>query len=373
MSNSDRRDFIKTAATGLAVAGAVASTANAYVGHSLTEKEKLARIASNCWPARKLFKNRNGWTGNAAITDDVKEMRKKYGTLTMHDFPQWTKDTYPGVYHMDLWSSVFGNPEDGDQFVETKYTRDGKTRTYYRWDPSKPASVKWLEELANIMVKTGTKCNHISNNAPQNIADTDEEKRKEGVRVAKLWMDAGAILGAKTMRVNTGVSSDGGGRIMPPAEPDPETGYPRNDKIVKYFDQCIKSFRELADYGSKVGVKITIENHWGLCANPLNIKIIIDEVNHPFCEATPDFCNWENEYHLFHGIDILAPYTHTHIHAKYWDRWTTPEKDWNDVQRNVRILNSHGYKGIISIEYEHGPMDDIQGSHYLLKEVLAAL
>jgi len=25
------------------------------------------------------------------------------------------------------------------------------------------------------------------------------------------------------------------------------------------------------------------------------------------------------------------PYTHTHVHAKYWDRWKTPEKDWNDV------------------------------------------
>ena len=88
---------------------------------------------------------------------------------------------------------------------------------------------------------------------------------------------------------NTGTT---GTRIMPEAEPDPSTGYPRNDKIVKYLDQCIKSFRELADYGSKVGVIISIENHWGLCANPFNIKIIIDEVNHPFCEATPDFCNW---------------------------------------------------------------------------------
>ena len=366
MSNSDRRDFIKTAATGIAVAGAVAATANAYVGHPLTEKEKIARIASNCWPARKLFRGRS----ERPDSPEVAEMKKKYGTLTMHDFPQWTKDTYPGVYHMDLWSSVFGDPDDADQFIATESVRNGETRTRYSWDPSLPASVKWLDELANIMAKTGTKCNHISNNAPQNIADPDEEKRQEGVRVAKQWMDAGAILGTKTMRVNTGVT---GVRSMPGAEPDPETGYPRNDVIVKYFEQCIKSMRELADYGSKVGVIISIENHWGLCASPMNIKIIIDEVNHPFCEATPDFCNWEHEYHLFHGIDILAPYTHHHIHAKYWDRWVTPEKDWNDVQRNVRILNSHGYKGIISIEYEHGPMDDVEGSKWLLKEVMAAL
>ena len=54
-------------------------------------------------------------------------MREKYGTLTMHDFPQWTKDSYPGVYHMDLWSDVFGDPDDADQFVETKFERDGET------------------------------------------------------------------------------------------------------------------------------------------------------------------------------------------------------------------------------------------------------
>jgi len=101
-------------------------------------------------------------------------------------------------------------------------------------------------------------------------------------------------------------------------------------------------------------VKITIENHWGLCANPMNIRIIMDEVNHPYCECTPDFCNWENEFHLFHGLEAVMPYTHTHVHAKYWDRWKTPEKDWNDVGRSVRILNAHRYKGTIALEWETG-------------------
>ena len=46
-------------------------------------------------------------------------------------------------------------------------------------------------------------------------------------------------------------------------------------------------------------MKVTLENHWGLTANPINIRIIIEEVNNPFCEASPDFCNWEHEYLLF--------------------------------------------------------------------------
>jgi sugar phosphate isomerase/epimerase len=35
---------------------------------------------------------------------------------------------------------------------------------------------------------------------------------------------------------------------------------------VPYLRKAIESFRELADHGEKVGVKVTIENHRGLPA-----------------------------------------------------------------------------------------------------------
>ena len=105
----------------------------------------------------------------------------------------------------------------------------------------------------------------------------------------------------------------------------------------------------------------------------MNIRIMIDTVNHPYCNATPDFCNWEHEYMLFNGLKALVPYTTSNVHAKYWDRWKTPDKDWNDVARNVRILNAHQFRGTICIEYEHGPVDGIEGSKQLMKDVLAAL
>ena len=103
---------------------------------------------------------------------------------------------------------------------------------------------------------------------------------------------------------------------------------------MKYLRNCIESFKEMADYGGKVGVKVTLENHWGLTANPMNIRIIVDEVKNPYCEASPDFCNWEHEYMLYNGLKALAPYAHTNVHAKYWSRW----KDNNDVRRSVKIM-----------------------------------
>jgi hypothetical protein len=100
----------------------------------------------------------------------------------------------------------------------------------------------------------------------------------------------------------------------------------------------------------------------------VNIRLVLDEVNHPFCEASPDFCNWEHEYMMYNGLKALAPYAHSVVHAKYWNRW----KD-NDVRRSVRIMMDAGFEGKFALEYEDGPWDGVEGSRYLYKEVLAAL
>jgi sugar phosphate isomerase/epimerase len=353
-ATADRRAFLTTAG-----AGVTAALASAAAGaRPLTEPEKLARIASNTWPVRSLFKTRGG---RAPSNPQVVAMRKKYGELTMLDFPQFTKDVFPGVAHMDLWSSLFGDVTDESMFAKSSFTAGQSTRTFFEFDPSTPSGKKWLDQLAARIATTGVKCHHVSNNAPRDICDLDAEKRKAGIAVAKKWLDGSAQIGAKSMRVNTG-----GPRIVPSAT---ATGsYPRNDEIVKYLRNAIESFKEMADYGGQVGVKVTIENHWGLSADPMNVRIILDEVNHPFCEASPDFCNWEHEYMLYHGLEALAPYTHTTVHAKYWDRWSQV-----DVQRCVRIMTNAKFKGIFALEYEEGPWDGVEGSRYLLKEVLAAL
>lgn len=355
-SNEGRRSFLKGA--GIAMAGGLlaARTAEADT-RPLTQDEKLARLASNTYPMRSLFKRRPGGRANP----EAEAMKKKYGELTLLDFPQFTRDTFPGVRHMDLWSSLFGDVEDPSMYASHTVTRDGRSREIREFDPSTPSARKWLDTLAARSEAAGVKVHHVSNNAPRNIADLDEQARRQGIETAKKWLDGCAQLGAKTMRVNTG-----GPRIAPAATAT--TGYPRNDEIVKYLRNAIESFKEMADHGARAGVKVTIENHWGLSANPINVRIILDQVNHPFCEASPDFFNWEHEYMLYHGLEALMPYTHTTVHAKYWDRWNPV-----DVGRCVRILKNARFKGIIALEYEDGPWDGVEGAKELMKLVLAEL
>jgi len=355
-AGSHRRGFLKTA--GALAGGATLAFQKPAAARPLTEAEKLARIASNTWPVRALFKSRSpGRPGSP----ETQAFKKKYGEITMLDFPQFTKDVFPGVHHMDLWSSLFGDVTDDSMFVRSGPAGGQAGRFFSEFDPSTASGKEWLDKLASQMASTGVKCHHVSNNAPRNICDLDAEKRREGIAVSKKWLEGCAQIGAKTMRVNTG-----GPRVAPSASAT--QGYPRNDEIVKYLRNAIESFKGMADYGGKVGVKVTIENHWGLSADPMNVRIILDEVNHPFCEASPDFCNWEHEYMLYHGLEALAPYTHTTVHAKYWNRWSQV-----DVQRCVRIMTNARFKGIFALEYEEGPWDGVEGSRYLLREVLAAL
>jgi hypothetical protein len=326
----------------------------------MSESEKLVRIASNSYPIRYIFKTKE-------VDDDerdmVVKMKKKYGEITMLDFPEFTKKTFPGVYQMDIWSSLFGDSDDDSQFVQTTvFDYEGKPHPVREFDPSSSSGKKWLDKMAATLAKTGTKCHHISNNAPRNICDLDTAKRQEGVEVAKKWLDGAAVLGAKSMRVNSG-----GPRIAPAAVRN-STGYATNPELEKYLTNCIESFKEMTEYGAKLGVKVTLENHWGLTANPINIRIIVEEVNNPFCEASPDFCNWENKYLLYHGLQDLAPYAHTTVHAKFWDRFGEP-----DVQRNVRIMLNNNYTGVFALEYEAGPWDGVEGAQHLFQEVLAAM
>jgi sugar phosphate isomerase/epimerase len=351
----DRRRFFRVAGAGVTAAG-LALTTDAVTGatpQQWSEKDKLARIASCSYPIRSIFKTRaTGGGGNPASA----ALKQKYGEITMLDFPTFTKETFPGVTRMDLFSGLFGDVTDDSMFAGRVF------------DPSTPSGRKWLDQLAAKMSAAGVACQHISNNAPTNLAGPNEEERKAGVEIAKKWLDACTVLGVKSMRMNSTTAL--GPSIRPNAIPrDPADNYPRNRDLEPLLVAAIESYKEMADHGGKVGVRVTIENHWGLAADPINVRTILDEVNHPYCEASPDFCNWEHAYMLVHGLKALAPYAHTNVHAKYWDRWG----DKNDVQRSTRIMLAAGFKGTFALEYEAGPLNGIEGAQYLYKEVLAAL
>ncbi|HET9372425.1 MAG TPA: TIM barrel protein [Vicinamibacterales bacterium] len=402
----DRRDFLRTAGAGLTAAGVAMTPREQALAQSLEEKARFERIAGCSWPMRSLFKTRPAagrgvggrggaaggdaggrgtapaGRGQAAPTQDLAnvpaipanrdrtpaaEMKQRYGEITMLDFPQFVKDTFPGVRRLDIFSGLFGDVTDDSMFITAAEGGGGGAG----FDPMSPSGRKWLDRLANVLVKTGTKVQHISNNAPFALADHGsleaDTRRKAGVAMAKRWMEGCAVLGITSMRMNSPQAL--GPSIRPNAIPRSADGYPRNLDLVPLLDAAIESYKEMADFGGDRGIIVSFENHWGLAADPINLRIMVDAVNHPFCALTPDFCNWEHEYMLVSGLKAVAPYSVSNVHAKYWDRWG----DSNDVRRGVRIMLAAGFNGTFALEYEAGPLNGVEGAKYLYQEVLAAL
>jgi len=404
MARMDRRDFLKTAGAGLTAATVAMTPREQMLAQALEEKARLDRIAGCSWPIRSLFKTRapagrgggagrgaagaggdtatGGRAGGApppagtqaipAVPENrdrttTAEMKQKYGEITMLDFPQFVKDRFPGVRKMDIFSGLFGDVTDDSMFITAAEGGGGGAG----FDPMSASGRKWLDRMANTLVKTGTKVQHISNNAPFALADFGspeaDARRKAGVAMAKRWLEGCAVLGVVSMRMNSPQAL--GPSIRPNAIPRSADGYPRNLDLVPLLDAAIESYKEMADFGGDRGIKVTFENHWGLAADPMNLRIMVDTINHPYCDVTPDFCNWEHEYMLFNGLKALVPYSTSNVHAKYWDRWG----DKNDAQRSVRIMLAGGFKGTFALEYEAGPLNGVEGATYLYKEVLAAL
>ena len=151
-SSVDRRKFLQGAGAGLAAGllataspgAAQAPVAPESITHStamgtLSEKEKLDRIASNCWPFRYLFKLNSDVATEPA---EVARMKKKYGEITMLDVPTFTKETFPGVYQMDLISSFFGDGDDPSMFVTETVAGKSGSHTVTEFDPSSKSGRK---------------------------------------------------------------------------------------------------------------------------------------------------------------------------------------------------------------------------------------
>ena len=324
-----RRDFLKTAGAGVTAAGVLMTDAERALAQGAAEKARLERIARCTWPIRQLFKTRGGGgRGNAPLSlrrdrgaavtrragdagesrshDDRRDEAASTARSRCSTSRSGRRTTFPGVTRMD---SVLG-PVRRRHRRHDVHDRGRRRRRRRRLQPDEPSGRKWLDQLANKLVKTGTKVQHISNNAPFGLADFGSPRPMRAARPASRWPSAGskgcAVLGVKSMRMNSPQAL--GPSIRPNAIPRGGDGYPRNLDIVPLMDAAIESYKEMADFGGNLGIKVTFENHWGLAADPMNLRIMIDTINHPYCDATPDFCNWEHEYMLFNGLKALAPY-----------------------------------------------------------------
>ncbi len=184
---------------------------------------------------------------------------------------------------------------------------------------------KYLKELRKSIEKH--KCTLLNIQGPtEDIATEDEKKRQKAVEVCKSWIDSSAILGAKSIRINTGRSMS--------------------------MKSLLRSFKELNRYAGEKGVSLLVENHGGLSDDPDNLIKVIQETPGPKIYANPDFGNFAENIR-YPGLKKLLPYTNHIVCAKV----TRFDGNWNhidfDFDKCFRIYEDSGFKGVYSGEQWH--------------------
>lgn len=276
-----------------------------------------------------------GWSLN-------RRFRKETDPLRLEEYPRVVKEEF-GIDAVELNSPFFASKEED-----------------------------YLQSLVAAASEVGVSYVGMAVDGTGNPSSLDEDERQASLAQIKSWFPVAKTLGLPAFRVNTG----GRGQI--------------NDADA--LNQCVRSFKELAKVAEEYGVKLLIENHWGISTNPKNIVRIIEEVASDHLGTLPDFGNFPSEKRpqeleairselpegvgvdeiRYWGLELLAPYALA-VHAKMYSFDEEGNETTIDIARCVAIMKNAGYDGYWGIEYE-GAGDDHEGvlkSKALLERCLA--
>jgi sugar phosphate isomerase/epimerase len=111
------------------------------------------------------------------------------------------------------------------------------------------------------------------------------------------------------------------------------------------------SLRELLPRADRAGVKIGIENHWGVSSRPEWIMQIVETVDSPLLGTCVDFGNFPRGIDPYQGIATLLTRA-LHVQAKGLDFDRAGNERRLNIGRCMGLVRDSGYDGPIGIEYE---------------------
>ena len=241
--------------------------------------------------------------------------------LTLLTAPKFFADTL-GLHNVEIWSFQFAD-----------------------------MSIDYCQQIKAAATAVGSRIINIQVDGSENLSDPDAAKRTASVQTIKQWMDRAAAVGAPTLRANTGGGS-----------PD-----------AWDVNRTADSFRQLAEYGKKIGVKILIENHIGYSADIDKVVAVAKTVNDPYCRVISDWGNTPStspEARVA-GLSKLFPYLEL-VSAKKLD-FDDQNKHINyDVVPLIKATEASGYQGIYSIEFYGRPPKDTVAAAKDMIQALAA-
>ncbi len=181
--------------------------------------------------------------------------------------------------------------------------------------------------------------------------ETDPVKREQNYKDAQLHLRVAEILGAQTIRIDTGGTFD----VMTHEQLDLVT--------ERYRDYCTRA----ADFGAKLGPEL----HWGFSVLVDNMENIARAVDHPAFGILMHIGRWHVPGGAVVPVEVeatndarLAPWTaHTHV---------DPRIARDHLPERIKLLKDAGYAGYWGVELGTG-VNEYNDVAWLIAEVTRAL
>jgi sugar phosphate isomerase/epimerase len=259
------------------------------------------------------------------------------------------KETKEPLFKISLaeWSlnkSLFNKKLDNLDFAKTAKGFGIDAVEYVnQFFKDKAKDESYLSELKKRADDNGVKSLLIMCDGEGNLGDPDNKKRTQAVENHYKWVEAAKFLGCHSIRVNAASSGS-------------------YDEQVKL---AADGLRRLTEFADKYGLNVIVENHGGLSSNGQWLATVMKTVNLPRCGTLPDFGNFRvsrtEEYDRYKGIDELMPFAKG-VSAKSHDFNEKGDEIHTDYDKMMQIVvNKHGYRGYVGIEYEGGKLAEPEG------------
>jgi L-ribulose-5-phosphate 3-epimerase len=318
---NSRRTFIKKLAAGAAYSQLP------WFAYSCQPRQKENSMQTSTEPWLKISLAQ--WSIHRAL---------EAGTLKAVDFAAIAKQTY--------WI-------DAVEYVNQFY-RDNAT------------DEKFWNQLKQSADDNGVKSLLIMVDDEGDLGHLDDTERTQSIENHYKWVNAAALLGCHSIRVNAfGEGSKG-----------------------EVQRAMIDSMSRLSEYAAKSAINVIIENHGLYSSDGKWIAEIMKQVNMPNCGTLPDFGNWclaakwgttqgecSEVYDRYQGVSDLLPFAKG-VSAKSYQFDTQGEETKIDYTRMLKMAKDAGFRGHVGIEFEGltlGEHEGILATKALLEKTLSKM
>lgn len=210
----------------------------------------------------------------------------------------------------------------------------------------------YCARLRNAATAAGGRIINIQLDGTYDLSHPDPGERAKSVDFVKGWMQRAQSLGAPTLRANPG---------------------PNVAKGPFEVGRAVESYRQLAEFGRSIGVKILVENHTGHSIVVDNVVTLLKAVDHPWCRAIADWGNSvaDSPAQRLADVEKLFPWLEL-VSAKGLHFGADGRHLEYDIGTFTRATEASGYRGLYSIELftlANPPPDPVAAANDMVLEI----